>query len=215
MEYKKHALFDFDGVVADTEHIYDIFWDEMGERYNTGIPHFASVIKGTTLQGIIEKYFADRTDETKRQLCKESLEFDHIKMPFPPMPGSLEFIRDLRANNVRTALVTSSDSIKMKRAFKEMKIENLFDSLITADDIKQGKPSPECYLLAAERLGVRPSDCMVFEDSIAGIQAGTAAGMRVIALATTNPAELLEGIAFQVIPDLQGKGMADFLGWCK
>ena len=211
----KYALFDFDGVVADTERLYDIFWDEMGERYETGIPHFAAVIKGSTLNSILKNYFADRPEAVKEQIRKESEEFDHVRMPFPPMPGSLEFIRMLKAHHIPTALVTSSDDAKMNRAFREMKLEGLFDTVITADKITQSKPNPQRYLLAAENLGASPADCLVFEDSFAGIEAGNAAGMRVIALATTNPAASLQGKAYRVIPDLQGKTFGDFEEWCR
>ena len=64
-QFMKTAFFDFDGVVVDTEPIYDIYWNEAGKRYQTGIPNFASHIKGTTLPYILEKYFSDRSEEFK------------------------------------------------------------------------------------------------------------------------------------------------------
>ncbi len=72
----KTALFDFDGVIVDTEPIYDIFWNEAGERYGTGIDNFAAVIKGTTLPYIMEKYFSDRTK---------------ARCPCPPCPAPWNF----------------------------------------------------------------------------------------------------------------------------
>ena len=63
MQQIKAALFDFDGVLADTEPLYDQFWDDAGIRYHTGIPHFAAVIKGTTMSNIMKKYFSDRPEE--------------------------------------------------------------------------------------------------------------------------------------------------------
>ncbi len=72
----KTALFDFDGVIVDTEPIYDIFWNEAGERYGTGIDNFAAVIKGTTLPYIMEKYFSDRTEEFRRMVINESTEYE-------------------------------------------------------------------------------------------------------------------------------------------
>lgn len=82
----KTALFDFDGVIVDTEPIYDIFWNEAGERYGTGIDNFAAVIKGTTLPYIMEKYFSDRTEEFRRMVINESTEYEST-MPLPAMPG--------------------------------------------------------------------------------------------------------------------------------
>lgn len=209
----KAALFDFDGVLVDTEKLYDVFWDEMGERYHTGIPHFASHIKGTTIDGLIEKYFADRPEEEKQQIIAESNHFDW-NMPMPPMPGSFEFVRMLKAHGVQIGLVTSSDDKKLAHAFHELPfMEGLFDTIVSANRITRGKPDPMCYRLAAQDLGRKPEDCLVFEDSFAGIQAGKGAGMRVIALSTTNPAAQLEGKADYVIPDLAGRTFEDFLAW--
>lgn len=209
----KAALFDFDGVLVDTEKLYDVFWDEMGERYHTGIPHFASHIKGTTIDGLIEKYFADRPEEEKQQIIAESNHFDW-NMPMPPMPGSFEFVRMLKAHGVQIGLVTSSDDKKLAHAFHELPfMEGLFDTIVSANRITRGKPDPMCYRLAAQDFKRKPEDCLVFEDSFAGIQAGKGAGMRVIALSTTNPAAQLEGKADYVIPDLAGRTFEDFLAW--
>ena len=208
----KTALFDFDGVIVDTEPIYDIFWNENGIRYNTGIDNFAKVIKGTTLPDIMEKHFADRTDDFKRLVIEESTTFER-GMPLPAMPGSIEFLLLLKKNGVKVGLVTSSDSHKIERAFALHDLKNIFDTVVTADRITKGKPDPMCYLLAASDLQVHPSECLVFEDSFAGIQSGTTAGMRVIALSTTNPAESLEDKAYKVIPNFKDLTFEDYLEW--
>lgn len=208
----KTALFDFDGVLVDTEPIYDIFWNEAGERYGTGIDNFAAVIKGTTLPYIIEKYFSDRTEEFRQMIIKESTEYEST-MPLPAMPGSLEFLHRLKNNGVQMGLVTSSDNTKVERAFKLHHLENMFDTIVTADRITKGKPDPMCYLLAADDLHVSPVDCLVFEDSFAGIQAGTAAGMRVIGLSTTNPEKSLKDKVYEVIPNFEKVTFEDYLKW--
>lgn len=209
----KTALFDFDGVLVDTEPIYDIFWNEAGARYETGIADFARVIKGQTLAAIIKTYMSGRSEAFCRRVYAESAEYERT-MPLPPMRGSIEFVRMLKANGVKLGLVTSSDNVKVERAFRELGLDGLFDSVVTADRIVEGKPDPSCYLLAAKDLGVSPGQCLVFEDSFAGVKSGTDAGMRVIALATTNPARSFEGKAYKVIPDFLGLGYADYLSWC-
>lgn len=208
----KTALFDFDGVIVDTEPIYDIFWNEAGIRYETGIDNFAAVIKGTTLPYIIEKYYSDRTEEFRRMVVKESTEYEST-MPLPAMPGSIEFLHLLKEKGIQMGLVTSSDNSKVERAFKLHHLDNLFDTVVTADRITKGKPDPMCYLLAANDLGVSPGDCLVFEDSFAGIQAGTAAGMRVIGLSTTNPAESLKDKVYEVIPNFEKITFEDYQKW--
>lgn len=208
----KTALFDFDGVIVDTEPIYDIFWNEAGKRYGLGIDNFASVIKGTTLPYIMDKYFSDRSEEFRQMVIKESTEYEST-MPLPAMPGSMEFLHMLKDRGVQIGLVTSSDDTKVARAFKLHHLENMFDTVVTADRITKGKPDPMCYLLAASDLGVSPADCLVFEDSFAGIQAGTSAGMRVIGLSTTNPVESLKEKVYEVIPNFEKITYEDYLNW--
>lgn len=210
----KIALFDFDGVLVDTEPIYDQFWNEASVRYEIGIANFAEVIKGITLPAIIEDHFSDRSDAFKELVIQESMAYERT-MPLPPMPGSIEFLWLLKEKGVKTGLVTSSDDMKVKRAFAALKLEGAFDTVVTADRIAKGKPDPSCYLLAAKDLGVFPSDCLVFEDSFVGIKAGTAAGMRVIGLATTNSEESLKDKVYQVIPDFRSVTFDDYLSWCK
>ena len=193
-QFMKTAFFDFDGVVVDTEPIYDIYWNEAGKRYQTGIPNFASHIKGTTLPYILEKYFSDRSEEFKEKVIRESMEFEQ-QMPFPPVPGAMEFIHLLKSKDVKVGLVTSSDDAKLKRAFRLLKLDNLFDTVVSAD------------------LHVSPSDSLVFEDSFAGIQAGTNAGMRVIGLSTTNSEESLKDKVYQVIPDFQNITFEEYKQW--
>lgn len=212
MEQLKTALFDFDGVIADTEPIYDAYWDEAATRYGVGIERFSQLIKGTTMRYILDKYFADRTEAFKRMVAEESDAFERT-MPFPPLPGALEFLRALRERGTHTGLVTSSEEEKVRRILTVMPLEGMFDTIVHAGRVKRGKPAPDCYLLAASDLGVRPADCLVFEDSLNGIQAGNAAGMRVIGVASTNPPEALRDKVFDVIPDFKGKTFDDFLRW--
>ena len=82
--------------------------------------------------------------------------------------------------------------------------KGMFDAIVTADMISKSKPDPECFLLGARLLGCAPSNCFVFEDSLAGLTAGRAAGMTVIGLSTTHPAERISALADHVIADFSG-----------
>lgn len=204
MEKELCVLFDMDGVVLDTESQYDKFWKHMGDRYSVGIPNFEKVIKGTTLPNIIKKYFSDLTQEEQDHIVKATDDFE-LEMSFHEIPGALKFIDELKSAGIKVGLVTSSMQTKMDAVNKVQHFDKLFDSIVTGDRVKEGKPNPECFLLGAKDLGVKPENCVVFEDSFAGIQAGTAAGMKVIALATTHPAEKLRDHADTIIP-----GFANF-----
>ncbi|MDL2266332.1 HAD family phosphatase, partial [Parabacteroides sp. OttesenSCG-928-G21] len=198
----KTALFDFDGVIVDTEPIYDLFWEEAGKRYEVGIDNFVDIIKGTTTPDIIKIYFSNHPEAIQQKVFDECIAYER-EMDLPAMPGSLEFLHLLKANQVKMGLVTSSDQSKINRAIALHNLQGIFDTIVTSEDITKGKPDPMCYLLAAERIQAAPQECLVFEDSFNGIKAGNAAGMRVIGLSTTNSAASLKDMVHQVIPDFQ------------
>lgn len=204
-------MFDFDGVVVDTEPIYDLFWNDAAKRYGLGIDNFADIIRVRPYRIFWRSIFRIYGG-VPPMVTKESTEYEKT-MPLPPMPGSIEFIRMLKEHGVQIGLVTSSDNAKVKRAFRLLHLDNLFDTLVTADRITQGKPDPMCYLLAAKDLNVSPEDCIVFEDSFNGIQSGKDAGMRVIGLSTTNPAESLRDKVYEVIPNFEKVTFEDYLRW--
>ncbi len=194
------ALFDFDGVVADTEPLYDVFWADVAERYHIGISDFPLKIKGMVLKHIFEVYFSAYSEEETAKIAKACAEYE-LQLDFPEIAGSGAFLHCLKERNFKLGLVTSSSALKMQRALKKMELEGLFDTLVTADRVTRGKPDPMGYLLAASDLHSQPAECVVFEDSFSGIRAGTAAGMKVIGLATTNPAEAIDKLVSAVIPD--------------
>lgn len=214
MDMKPTVLFDFDGVIVDTEPIYDIFWDDAAVRYNLGIDHFASLIKGTTMPDIMATYFSGFPSEIQEQVLRESAEYES-GMDFPTITGSLDFIRMLKERGIQTGLVTSSDDKKVNRAFDLLSLRGVFDSVVTADRITRGKPDPMCYLLGASDLKADPCRCIVFEDSLAGIASATAAGMRVIGISSSNPAELLRDKTHDVIPHFGDVTFERFETWCR
>ncbi len=179
-----------DGVVLDTESQYDIFWGNAGKRYHPNIPDFAKIIKGTTLPNIIKKYFS-HIPQTEIDILIEELDDFEAKMSFSEIAGSIQFVESLKKEGIKVGLVTSSTDSKMNAVNNAIHLDQLFDTIVTGSDVKQGKPNPDCFLLGAQKLYVKPEDCIVFEDSLAGIQAGISAGMTVIGVATTLTREQL------------------------
>ena len=194
------ALFDFDGVVVDTEPQYTLFWDEKGKKYHPEIPNFGHHIKGQTLIQIYKQFFREPEglqDEITRQL----LDYE-LTMHFEYIDGVVDFMKELREKGVKLAIVTSSNDAKMANAYREHpELKTMVDCIVTADRVTHSKPHPECFLLGAEMLGVEKDSCIVFEDSFHGIEAGNRAGMKVIGLATTNSAEAIAAKCALVIPD--------------
>lgn len=194
------ALFDFDGVIMDTEPQYTLFWDAIGQVYYPEIPNFGHHIKGQSLKELYKNYFGE-VEGLQDHITQKLLEFEG-QMHFEYIAGAAEFIRELRERGVRLAIVTSSNDAKMANAYREHpEILSMVDAIITADRVTHSKPHPECFLLGAETLDVPVENCIVFEDSFHGIEAGNRAGMKVIGLATTNPAEAIAEKVNLTIPD--------------
>jgi HAD superfamily hydrolase (TIGR01509 family) len=205
------ALFDFDGVVVDTEPQYTLFWDEKGQKYHPEIPNFGHHIKGQTLIQIYKQFFREPEglqDEITRQL----LDYE-LTMHFEYIDGVVDFMKELREKGVKLAIVTSSNDAKMANAYREHpELKTMVDFIVTADRVTHSKPHPECFLLGAEMIGVERDNCIVFEDSFHGIEAGNRAGMKVIGLATTNSAEAIADKCALVIPDFTDLSVEKMMG---
>lgn len=183
----KAALFDLDGVVFDTEPQYTEFWGSQCREFHPELPGLEYRIKGQTLTQIYDKYFSGDL-EVQRPLITLRLDDFEQSMDFTYVGGFLDFVMDLRANGIKTAVVTSSNLMKMKAVYKSCpEFTGLFDAILTSEDFERSKPDPDCYLKAAHRFGLAPESCVVFEDSFNGLKSGRAAGMTVVGLATTNP----------------------------
>ena len=194
------ALFDFDGVVVDTEPQYTLFWDEKGKKYHPEIPDFGHHIKGQTLIQIYKQYFR-QPEGLQDEITRQLLDYE-LTMHFEYIDGVVDFMKELREKGVNLAIVTSSNDAKMANAYREHpELKSMVDYIVTADRVTHSKPHPECFLLGAEMLGVEKDNCIVFEDSFHGIEAGNRAGMKVIGLATTNSAEAIAAKCALVIPD--------------
>jgi HAD superfamily hydrolase (TIGR01509 family) len=118
------------------------------------------------------------------------------------VPGFENFIARLRQQGLKTAVVTSSNQMKMEAVYhRHPAFRSMFDAILTSEDFERSKPDPDCYLKAAQRFGVKPASCVVFEDSFNGLKSGRAAGMYVIGLATTNSADAIRPLCDEVVSD--------------
>ena len=198
------ALFDLDGVILDTEGSYTAFWDDYGSR-NFSEKDFGLKIKGQTLVKILADYFPD---ENERKSITDAINDFERKMSYPFVPGVENYIKSLKSNGIRTAVVTSSNLLKMENVYRcHPGFREMFDMILTSEDFSESKPSPYCYLKAMRLFGAGPEDCVVFEDSLAGLQSARASGAFVTALTTTNPEEVVRNYADLVIRDFNDSGI--------
>lgn len=193
------VLFDFDGVIADTESQYTIFWNKQGKDY-LGLENFGHTIKGQTLVQIFDKYFNGMHKEQEEIV--PNLNAFEKQMSYDYIPGALEFLQALKNKGIRTAIVTSSNDIKMSNVYaSHPELKELVDAVLTSEHFSKSKPDPECFLKGMEVLGATPKETVVFEDSFHGISAGRASGAFVAGLATTNKSEALAPLCDLVIDD--------------
>ena len=193
------VLFDFDGVIADTESQYTIFWNKQGKDY-LGLDDFGHTIKGQTLVQIFDKYFKGMTKE--QEMIVPDLNTFEQQMSYDYIPGAYEFLKGLKNRGIRTAIVTSSNDIKMSNVYaSHPELPELVDAILTSEHFSKSKPDPECFIKGMEVLGGSPEDTIVFEDSFHGIAAGRASGAKVIGLSTTNPEENISSLCDKVIKD--------------
>ena len=197
----KAALFDLDGVVFDTEPQYTVFWGAQCREFHPEHPGLEHEIKGQTLVQIYDAWFSGPLTD-KQSLITQRLDDYERQMHYDYLAGFEEYVRALRLKGVKTAVVTSSNRPKMEAVYKSHpEFKELFDAILTSEDFSASKPDPDCYLKAAERFGIQPVECVVFEDSFNGLKAGRAAGMYVVGLATTNPENAIRPLSDEVIMD--------------
>lgn len=195
----KAALFDLDGVVFDTEPQYTVFWGEQCREFHPEHPGLEQEIKGQTLVQIYDAWFSGPLAD-KQALITERLDRYEQQMSYDYVEAFPEYIRLLRQQGVKTAVVTSSNKVKMEAVYrKHPEFKGMFDVILTSEDFSASKPDPDCYLKAAARLNVGREHCVVFEDSFNGLRSGRAAGMYVVGLATTNPADSIRPLCDEVI----------------
>ncbi len=189
-------IFDMDGVVVDNSEWHLKAFAEFGKRHGLNITkqgyskHF-----GTTNHMIMNSLFNRQLTNGEIDLLANEKEkiYRDMYVPFiKPAAGLPAFLEYAHNHNIPVALATSAPPENVDFTLNATGLKKYFSILTDSSMVKHGKPDPEIYLLTAAKLGVKPSDCIVFEDSMAGIKSALDAGMRVIGVATTHkPDELL------------------------
>jgi beta-phosphoglucomutase family hydrolase len=188
----KGVIFDWDGVVIDSSAQHERSWEILAAEIGKPLPegHFKlgfgkknqiiipGVLRWATDQGEIQR-LADRKEEIYRELVRET--GVHI------LPGARELLTALREEGIPAAVGSSTPRANLDAIFTATGLDSFFEAVVCGDDVTNGKPAPDVFLLAASKLGLPASVCLVIEDAHAGIEAALRAEMRVLAVATTNP----------------------------
>ena len=205
MEYG--FIFDMDGVVIDSNPYHKIAWGKFlkGQGIACDDQFFDNVLSGRTgptslkiifgddiPDALLEEYLQE-VDQNYQNILRESSD---VK----PIAGLHDFLDAIRVNGHRLALATSAPPLNIELGLEKLKLEGVFEVVVGKVDVEHGKPHPEVYLTTVERLGMAVEQCIVFEDSLAGIQSALSAGMPVVGIASGHTREelLQAGVALAV-----------------
>jgi HAD superfamily hydrolase (TIGR01509 family) len=204
------VIFDCDGTVVDSEPLARIAWERSLAPYGYTIDdaEYAGLIG--LPYGKVHGFFAERipgiaAPEPFWESYSGAL-FDLIDTALEPFDDALETIAELRELDVAVAVASSSPRARLDRTLARAGLADAFAVSVAGDEVAHGKPAPDMFLAAAERLGVPPERCAVIEDSAPGVAAGLAAGMRTVGVARDG-AEL--GDAHVVLERLSARRVLD------
>lgn len=201
------ALFDMDGLMFDTQRIYDEMWGGACKKF--GVPLKEGLVENTrgtigeNMYAVIQHYYGSSVDPRLLWNENKRLTYASLKNYVPKRPGLDELLNWLAAHNIPTAIASSSEKEIVQRNIRMARVDTFFSVVISGDMIKHSKPNPEIFLLAANYLGVDPACTLVLEDSPNGIKAGHDGGfITVMVPDAVRPTPELLGIADACCKDL-------------
>ncbi len=203
---KKGAIFDMDGTLFDSERIYKNAWLETVEYFGkdrgaeltkevsgASEANCRKIIKNFYPDVDVDKFF-DHVIETAEKIFEKGVDL---------MPGVVEILKFFEENGVKMAIASSSSHAVINRNIERADIKKYFTAIISGDDVRNGKPAPDIFLLAAEKINVPAVDCYVFEDSYNGIRGAYAAGCAAIMIPDTiQPNDEMKKICAAIYPNL-------------
>jgi HAD superfamily hydrolase (TIGR01509 family) len=170
------------------------FMGHFGQRHDTIIQN----VLGKVSQEEFDRITEEKQENYRRRVAS------NIK----PMPGAIELIKSLRKHGIKTAIASSAPPENVDIIIRGLGIEDCFQAFARGTEVAEGKPSPLVFLLAAEKLGVKPEKCVVIEDAIAGVAAAKNAGMKCIAVTNSHPRDKLNQ-ADLVVDTLEDVSISD------
>ena len=192
------VIFDMDGVLTDSEPLINAAAIEMFKEKGLVVQPddflpFVGTGEERYVSGVAEKYGFPLDASAAKQRTYQ-IYLDLVPSRLEAFPGVLELVNACRSAGLLVAVASSADEIKVRANLEKIGLPMSFwDAVITGETVKNKKPAPDIFLTAAERLGVRPQECVVVEDAVNGVQAAEAAGMRCVAVAQTFPLDRLRG----------------------
>jgi beta-phosphoglucomutase family hydrolase len=209
------VLWDLDGVIADTaDYHYRAWVDIFGKRgvkfKREDFMHLFGQRHDTIIKfGLGDNISPEEFDTITRKKQEDYRRrvTDNIR----PLPGAIELIKSLKGHRVKSAIASSAPQENIDIIIRGLGIEDCFDTIVCGMEVTEGKPSPQIFLMAAKKLGVRAGNCAVIEDAIAGVAAAKEAGMKCVAVTNSHPRNSLKK-ADLIVDTLETVTVADLTG---
>lgn len=203
---KAGVIFDMDGTLLDTEQMYRDAWTELAVEYGQEPdPKFPRAVAGTNgdhMIAIIKQYYPDVDGKQFMLDCLERVK-NRVAQAVPKKDGMDEILEFLHQRGVKIAVASSNSVEQIEKNFRLCSALQYFDAIVGGEEVVYGKPEPDIFLLAAQRLGIPPWNCYVFEDGINGVRAGVAAGCATVMIPDGNlPTEEMYRICAGVYDNL-------------
>ena len=207
------VLFDLDGTLIDSMWMWEaIDVEYLGKKGYTVPGDLRRAIEGMSFDETAA-YFKDRfhLPDSLEEIGRDWIAMSEEKYEHevPLKPGAGELLAYLRANHIRTAIATSNGRRLVRAVMRSLSLDTRIDTVITGDDVANGKPAPDIYLAAAGDLGISPGKCLVFEDVASGILAGKSAGARVCSV--DDPASQADREEIRRLADYSITGFPELL----
>jgi beta-phosphoglucomutase family hydrolase len=190
-------IFDLDGTLVDNSRYHQLAWCEFSRKYKNNLTaeDFLKIF-GTTNKYHLEYILKRNIDDDELYSLaeeKEAIYRNLINDEFIAIEGLNDFLNTVKTKKIRTALATSAPKSNVDFSLEKLNLQNFFDVIIYDGMVKKGKPDPEIFITASQKLNIKNELCVVFEDSIFGVKAAKAASMIVVALTTSHSPKQLEG----------------------
>jgi HAD superfamily hydrolase (TIGR01509 family) len=203
---KKGAVFDMDGLLIDSEAVYQKMWKRIAAERGIDLdPAFGIRISGSSrpqADGLIEQYYHVTDGDEIYQECVRRVA-DELSEHAAAKPGAYELAAYLKKKGVKAAVASSTKRRLVERNLEKLGLRPYFDAVVGGEDVRMGKPHPDIFLKAAGMLGLSGKDCYVLEDAYNGVRAGHAAGSFTIMVPDqVQPDEEIRGLADAVCHDL-------------
>ena len=191
----KAVIFDMDGTLVDNIPYHEKSWIAFLNQHQIQIsPESFSAQNHGTIDEMITRFFGnDLTVERLKNLgqLKEQTYRDFYKSDLKEISGLTLFLRNLQTKNIKIGLATMGDIPNIDFILDGLNIRNYFDEVTGGHEVSKGKPDPEIFLKSLEKLNVKPEECVVFEDSLGGIQSALDANIKVVGITTLHSKEQL------------------------